>query len=148
MLGAVQENSQSFDTIQDCVETRQRCLKASCKRPELGNLTRRTFNLCFCIFCVFDIFGNLAVFRKSPQSLCIVFKQRSESPQTSAILRKTCAKHRENNSKKPARKISHTALIGNEPKPPGARVCSRAASETRATDFLETHEGVPLAGYP
>ena len=54
------------------------------------------------------MFENFAVFRKSPQNLCIVFKQRSESPQISAILRKTCANNAEQQLKKTcARKISH-----------------------------------------
>ena len=75
---------------------------------EIGNFTRRKFKLRFCFFCgVLEIFEHFAVFRKSPQNLCIVFNQRSESPQISAILRKTCAKNAEKTLKKPARKISH-----------------------------------------
>ena len=62
------------------------------------------------MFCGFlDIFEHFAVFRKSPQNLCIVFKQRSESPQISAILRKTCAKNAETQLKKSVREISHQA---------------------------------------
>ena len=57
------------------------------------------------------MFEKIAVFRKSPQNLCIVFKQRSESPQISAILRKTCAKNAEKQLKKPAREISQGSKV-------------------------------------
>ena len=50
------------------------------------------------------MFENFAVFCKSPQNLRVVFKQRSESPQISAILRKTCANNAEKQLKKPAHK--------------------------------------------
>ena len=56
------------------------------------------------------MFEHVVVFRKSPQNLCVVFKQRSESPQISAILRKTCANNAEQQLKKTARKISQTGV--------------------------------------
>ena len=75
----------------------------------LGNFTRRKSKLRFCIFCGFlEIFENFTVFRKSPQNLWIVFQQRSESPQFSARL---AQKTRRNNSKKNARKISHSSPL-------------------------------------
>ena len=87
------------------------CIERGCSSIDkggVGNFTRHKFKLRFCIFCGFlELFEKIAVFRKSPQDLCVVFKQRSESPQISAILRKTCAKNAETQLKKPAREISH-----------------------------------------
>ena len=54
------------------------------------------------------MFEMFAAFRKYPQHLRIV--SRSESPQISAILRKTCAKSAVQQLRKPARKISHVRM--------------------------------------
>ena len=49
------------------------------------------------------------IWRANSGMVRVVFKQRSESPQISAILRKTCAKNAETQLKKSAREISHSA---------------------------------------
>ena len=96
------------------VRSQAGCHRSSGSQP-IGNFTRRRFKLRFCIFCGFlELFESFAVFRKSPQNLWIVFKQRSESPQISAILRKTCAKHAETTTQKNTRKISQCRALCRE----------------------------------
>ena len=51
-----------------------------------------------------------------PQNLCVVFKQRSESPQISALLRKTCANNAEKQLKKPAHIISQAGTLFETPR--------------------------------
>ena len=84
----------------------------------VGNFTRRKLKLRFCMFCGFlEILEKFVVFRKSPQNLCIVFKQRSESPQICAILRKTCAKNTQKNTQqKPRAKFPRRPGGGSEVK--------------------------------
>ena len=58
--------------------------------PDPVSRTARAANaLCLC-FCGFpDTLGVFAVLPKSPQYVCVAFKQRSASPQSSANLRKS-----------------------------------------------------------
>ena len=87
------------------------------------------------------MFENFVVFRKSPQNLRFVFKQISESPQISAILRKTCEKHRntEKQLKNNARKISQADKIAC----PFVRMV-RPDTTSNAT-YLETIRGTGLS---
>ena len=92
------------------------------KLQYVGNFTCRKNRLRFLdVADFFKVFEHFVVFRKAPQNLRVVFKQRSESPQISAILRKTCANNAEQQLKKNARKISYARVSAGLAKQHGTR---------------------------
>ena len=94
-----------------CPVCRGRMLASSLAQvpeQESGRFRAPNVDMPFLYFRGFpETFGNFAVFRTSPRNLCVVFKQRSESPHISA---KLALKARKKQLKKSARKISQSCM--------------------------------------